>query len=64
MNVAKYLGPTFTLLMAVGSFAMGVWFAAEGVPVGVASMAAMCVISGYVVAKVDWPKTWKPLLGA
>ena len=64
MNIAKYMGPTFTLLMTVGSFAMGVFFALKEVPVGVVSMAAMCGISGFVVVKRDWPLVWKPLLGA
>lgn len=63
MSAAKYMGATFTLLMTVGSSVMGVWFALKEIPVGVASMAAMAVISGYVVAKKDWPEVWKPLLG-
>lgn len=65
--MVKYLGPAFTLLMCVGSFAMGVFFALQGwqvgAQIGVLSMAAMSVISGYVVYKRDWPLTWKPLLG-
>lgn len=60
--MVKYMGPVFTLLMTVGSFAMGVFFALKEVPVGVVSMAVMCGISGFVVAKKDWPTTWRPLL--
>lgn len=63
MNVAKYMGPTFTLLMTLGAVAMDVFFAVKGVPVGIASMTAMAAISAYIVVKVDWPRVWKPLLG-
>ncbi len=47
--MAKYLGPIFTLLMTVGSFAMGVWFALNGHNGAAFCMAAMCAISGFVV---------------
>ena len=63
MNVAKYMGPTFTLLMTLGSAVVDVLFIAKGEAIGIATMTAMAAISGYVVVKVDWPRVWKPLLG-
>lgn len=60
--MVKYVGPVFTLLMMVGSFAMSVFFALKEVPIGEMSMTVMCGISIFVVVKRDWPDIWKPLL--